>query len=52
MTDAGLLAFGCCVSFVVVAGAYVALRERWEADDPRTEALGVEAVEVTRSTNA
>ena len=34
MSDANLLAFGCAVSFIAVAGAYVYLRECWEAEEP------------------
>jgi hypothetical protein len=30
MTDQNLLAFGCAVTFIAVAGAYVFLRERFE----------------------
>ena len=30
MTDTDLLILGCAVSFIVVSGAYVFLRERYE----------------------
>jgi len=30
MTDQNLLAFGCVVTFIAVAGAYVFIRERFE----------------------
>jgi hypothetical protein len=30
MSDANLLAFGCAVTFIAVAGVYVYLRECWE----------------------
>ncbi len=30
MTDQNLLAFGCAVTFIVVAGAYVFMKERFE----------------------
>jgi hypothetical protein len=33
MTDVDLLVFGCAVSFIAVAGAYVALRERYLAHE-------------------
>lgn len=33
MSDANLLAFGCAVSFTVVAGFYVYLRECWTAEE-------------------
>ena len=46
MSDANLLAFGCAVSFVAVAGFYVYLRECWTADEPsnKPEAKSEEAV--------
>jgi hypothetical protein len=46
MSDANLLAFGCAVTFIAVAGVYVYLRECWEADEPprRPEAKPEEAV--------
>ena len=46
MSDANLLAFGCAVTFIAVAGVYVYLRECWEADEqPRKpEAKPEEAV--------
>jgi hypothetical protein len=34
MSDANLLAFGCAVSFIAVAGFYVYLRECWTAEEP------------------
>jgi len=34
MSDVSLLAFGCAVSFIAVAGAYVHLRESWMAEEP------------------
>ena len=34
MSDVNLLVFGCVVSFVAVAGAYVYLRECWTAQEP------------------
>lgn len=37
MTDGNLLAFGCAVSFLVLAGAYVFLRERYEEHSRRRE---------------
>jgi len=38
MSDANLLAFGCAVSFVVLAGVYVYLREGYEAAKQTLEA--------------
>ena len=35
MTDGNLLVFGCAVTFVALAGAYVYLRERYEARQER-----------------
>lgn len=32
MSDSTLLVFGCTVSFIVVAGAYVYLRERFTGE--------------------
>jgi hypothetical protein len=37
MTDVDLLVFGCTVSFIAVAGAYVALRERYLAHENAEE---------------
>ena len=37
MTDIQLLVFGCVVSFVAVGGAYVYVRERYEAAARRRE---------------
>jgi hypothetical protein len=34
VSDVNLLVFGCVVSFVAVAGAYVYLRECWTAQEP------------------
>ena len=42
MTDGTLLGFGCAVSFIVVAGAYVYVRERF------TEAQRADRVRVER----
>jgi hypothetical protein len=33
MSESSLLAFGCCVTFVAVAGVYVYLRECWTAEE-------------------
>lgn len=46
MSDANLLAFGCAVTFIAVAGVCVYLRECWEVDEPprRPEAKPEEAV--------
>ena len=46
MSDANLLAFGCAVTFIALAGAYAYLRECWEAEEsPRKpEAKHEEAV--------
>ena len=35
MSDGNLLAFGCAVSFLALGGAYVFIRERWEAKTRR-----------------
>jgi hypothetical protein len=47
MSDANLLAFGCCVTFVAVAGVYVYLRECWtsEEESTNTEARAAEVVQ-------
>ena len=37
MTDLDLLLFGCVVSFVAVAGAYVYLRERYDVHERQAE---------------
>ena len=34
MSDANLLAFGCAVTFIAVAGVYVYLRESFTAEEP------------------
>ena len=34
MSDVNLLVFGCVVSFIAVAGAYIYLRECWTAEEP------------------
>jgi hypothetical protein len=46
MSDTNLLAFGCAVSFIAVAGVYVYLRECWTAEEPprKPEARPAEAV--------
>ncbi len=46
MSDANLLAFGCAVTFIAVAGVYVYLRECWEAEEPsrKSEAKPEETV--------
>lgn len=47
MSDATLLLFGCAVSFIAAAGAYVALRERYlEHENAPEEAPVVAAVPV------
>ena len=33
MSDVNLLVFGCVVSFIAVAGAYVYIRECWTAEE-------------------
>ena len=38
MSDANLLIFGCAVSFMAVAGAYVYLRECFTAEKEQSEA--------------
>lgn len=45
MTDPNLLVFGCAVTFLAVAGAYVYIRERWAAHarESRIEQRGVSA---------
>jgi hypothetical protein len=37
MSNVNLLFFGCVVSFIAVAGAYVHLRESWTAQEPSSE---------------
>jgi hypothetical protein len=34
MSDVNLLVFGCVVSFIAVAGAYVYIRESFTAEEP------------------
>ena len=41
MSDVNLLLFGCVVSFIVVAGAYVYVREGFTVDEhPRKDEAG------------
>ncbi len=53
MNDPNLLAFGCAVAFIAVAGAYVYLRERFEHGliqaQTEEEAATAQAVQVHRS---
>jgi len=42
MNSGTLLAFGCAVSFIALAGAYVFIRERWES---RTESVRIRSIE-------
>ena len=46
MSDINLLLFGCVVSFIAVAGAYVYLRECFTAEEPprKPQARSEEAV--------
>jgi hypothetical protein len=44
MTDVNLLVFGCVVSFIAVAGAYVYFRECLTADERPRTGRGVMAV--------
>jgi hypothetical protein len=37
MSDVNLLVFGCVVSFIAGAGAYVYLRECWTAEEPSSK---------------
>ncbi len=37
MTDLDILLFGCAVSFIAAAGAYVFLRERYMASERQEE---------------
>lgn len=37
MSDLTLLMFGCAITFIGVAGAYVFIRERYEADERRAK---------------
>lgn len=37
MSDVDLLAFGCVVTFIAVAGAYVYLRDCWTLEEPANE---------------
>jgi hypothetical protein len=48
VSDINLLLFGCVVSFIAVAGAYIYLRECWTAQTPssRPEARHQEVVPV------
>lgn len=47
MSEVNLLAFGCLVSFIAVAGAYVYLRECWATEENPNKPLvrSVEAEE-------
>jgi hypothetical protein len=44
MNDGNLLVFGCAVSFIALAGAYVYLRERFHAGHVERKSRPVEGV--------
>ena len=48
MSDVNLLMFGCAISFIAVAGAYVYLRERFLVREQQRESVPIRTREERR----